>query len=507
MRREKGLQGLNVKWLKNRKRRLLTENRWQLIYLRALQPPGNLIVNKLFLFFITLGVSLFGNSFADAPPNVPIPDNLNLFLQQNGYMVAQPRPIALAKTASWLNPIKFVVRVGDAVGDAAGAVYDGGQYVGSAITDGGQYVLSTANSVVQSVGDGVQWSATQVADGVDYVIIKTADATTWTIDTGLDGIKLVVRQTAAGVSWSVEKAVPDRLAIGGVTYVRLDPVKNVVKAGIGFTVKVSTNSLSAAQATTDYVVNTTAGLATGTVDLANGTLSISVDILTFAANNATAIASAMVDLDANKVATRVWSALLTAATNVLNWGDLGWCGSDNTWKNTLATNAIVTDYWPPDEQITNLVSFQAEQCRLFGLARLYKGCIIHDACYSVQGKTKQLCDDEIEDNWTAACHAAYGSGGYCFDNCRANIELFHYFLRTAAPGPFDDAQKLTVNNSAAATTALNNYNTAKTRYDYVSTAYPIFNKPQPSNFTPQKFITLLPNVAHSDVAVLSLLLQ
>lgn len=160
-------------------------------------------------------------------------------------------------------------------------------------------------------------------------------------------------------------------------------------------------------------------------------------------------------------------------------------------KNLLATNLLVTDYWPPDEQITNLLSVQAEQCRLFGLARLYKGCIIHDYCYAVPGKTKKVCDDEIHENWKNACTAAFGSGGFCYSNCLANVDFFHYMLATADDAPFKAAQATTASNSTLANTTTKSYDDAKIRYNYVSTEYPLMNKPKPAWYTPKQFISLM----------------
>jgi hypothetical protein len=240
--------------------------------------------------------------------------------------------------------------------------------------------------------------------------------------------------------------------------------------------------------------------------MTTGSVELSMDILTFASNNSAAIASAMVDLDANKVASRAWGTMYAAVTNVLNWGDLGWCGTNVGAKNKFATNLVVTDYWPPDEQITNLINIQAESCRLFGLARLYKGCIIHDYCYSVPGKTKASCDDEIHTNWKSACKAAYGGGGYCYLNCEANVDFFHYMLATADAAPFTEAQTKSSANMSWANQQINSYNDAKTRYDYLSTEYPLMNKPQPSWYTPKKLISTMPVVKMTPVSVFTGLL-
>ncbi len=290
--------------------------------------------------FVFVFAAAFGFVAADVP-NVPVPDNLDALLRQNGILVVQPRPAGLAKTTAWYDPIKIVVRAGSAGIDA---IYDGGRYIGSAVTDGGQYVLDATNVVVNSVANGVQWTASTLGEGVDYVVVQTANATTWTINTGLDGVRIIVRQSAEGVSWTVEKAVPDQVSVGGVTYVRLDRAKNAVKAGVKMTAKIAGGSISAAQSMSEYLIQTGSELAVGAVDMTAGTVELSMDVLTFAANNSTAIASALVDLDANKLAARAWGTLYAAVTNVLNWGDLGWCGSNVGITNKFATNLVVTDY-------------------------------------------------------------------------------------------------------------------------------------------------------------------
>lgn len=446
--------------------------------------------SKSRFFFLVLVAT--GFAIAQDPPSMPIPDNLNAILQQNGFMAAEPRPLALAKTESFISSIKFVVRVTSNAGsDLGDAVYDGGRFVGSTVTDGGQYLLDGTSMIVNSVADGVQYSSSAFAQGVDYVIVKTSDATTWTVDTGLNGVKIIVRQAGSVVSWSIEKAVPDRIALNGVTFVRLDPVKNVVKAGISFSVKASSKTVDGLAATTDYILSTTSGLAVGTTDLVSGTLNLSMDVMTFAVNNTAGIASALVDLDANEAVSRAWGAIYAATTNILNWGDLGICGSVVGWKNVAATNLLVTDYWPPDEQITNLLSFDAEQCRLFGLARLYKGCVIHDACYSVYGKTKKECDDEVLENWRDACSQAYGgSHGWCYETCAANVSFFHTMLATAPAAPFTKAQNDVAGNQTLINQKITAYNDAKTKYNSVSTLYPTISPPQPASYAPHKFITL-----------------
>jgi hypothetical protein len=443
-----------------------------------------------------------GTVSADVP-DVPIPPALGNFLIENEILASQPPPPGTPPNASWSSPIKFVIRQ---VENAGEAIYDGGEFLGETITDGGQYALGTLNTVVSEVSGGVQWASSLAADGVGYVVTQTADATSWTINTGLNGFKIIIRQTGSGVSWSVEKIVPDKIAIGGRTFVRFDPIKNIVTSGISYTVKISTASYSAAQATADYLVQTTGGLASGVVDAASGAVNLSLDMQTFYVSNSVGIASAMVDLEANKVVSRTWSALRATVTNVLNWGDLGWCGSTEGWYNIPATNLLVTDYWPPDEGLTNLVAIQAQSCRLFGLARLYKGCIIHDACYSVQGKTKKVCDDEARINWKNACSAAYGSVGYCYANCSANTGMFADILAAAGPAPYTVAQAETANNQSLANQKLAEYNEKKTRYNYISTEYPLMNKPQPTSYVPKRQLVLLPEVKNTPAPAISYLL-
>lgn len=430
----------------------------------------------------------FGHALAQVP-EMPIPESMGAYLDGTEIMGEMPTPPDLPPGA-FFNPIRIIKKAASAT---TSAVYDAGSFVGSTLTDGGQYVLSTTNTAFSTVAGGVQWTSSALGDGVGYVVTQTGNVTVWTVNTGLEGVKMVVRQTGNAVTWSIEKAVPDRLAIGGVTYVRLDPVKNVVKVGIAYSVKVSATSLSAAQATNDFVIQTTAGLAVGAVDLASGSLNLSLDIATFAVSNTAAITSAIVDLDAEKLASRTWAALYAATTNILNWGDLGHCGSTVGYKNLFYTNVIVTDYWPPDEQVTNLLNVTTSQCRIFGLARLYKGCLIHDECYGVQGKTKAACDDEIKENWNSACRAAYG-GGYCYKSCEAAVGFFQGMLAKADSKPFLEAQIETANNSVKASQKLAAYNDAKTRYNYVSTEYPIMNNPQPPSYTPRSFIELAPQV-------------
>lgn len=450
--------------------------------------------------FFMLSAS-FGQTSGEIP-DLLMDSNVLGYLESEGIVEATTdgfaiengtQTLALAKTSGCCWVIRFLKR--NTVDVATGAA---------------KFALDGVNVVVSSTTDGIKWTVDKTTDGVSYVVEQTLDGTRWTINSAIDGTKVVIRKTTNGMSWSVEKSIPDGITWGGKTYVDFDPVKNTIQAGIRIPAKAANKSLSIAQASTTYFTNVSKDFAVGALDVVDGATFVSMDIVTFASNSTVNIADKLLELDFGGAVNETVLTFWYAFTNVLDWGDLGWCGSVADKKfYKLTRRVLISDYWPPDDQITNLLAPLGQQCRILGLARLYKGCAIHDYCYGYPGKTKEGCDQEILQDWKKACNDTYRGGSWCETNCLFNVSIFHGILSGGDDLPFTEAQAKSNSDLNFKNEQISKYNYYKSKYrDENSNEYD-FSKPMRPGYEPKPFIVPLVSKKGSpaQVPITSLLLQ
>lgn len=356
-------------------------------------------------------------------------------------------------------------------------------------------------TVIDRTGDGIKWTAGQVADGTRVVVNQVGDVTTWTIDLAADGTKLIVRQTGNVVLYTIENAIPDQIGLGNTVFIDLDPVKNVAKAGVRMSVNLVNAGVDMNADLLKYLNSKMVDGAISTINVTEEGTYLMVDLMTFSTTNAIDITGEMAKGNMDEAVRRTIRTIDAALTNILSWGEVGHCGAA-TGLASVATGVLVPDYWPPDElamatTIVGAVEFGSSMvCRPRGLARLYKGCRTHDACYGLIGKTRADCDEELRLDWLKACDDAYGSG-YCRENCHVSTELYHSFVRMGGGEAYTNAQTASRNDPNVGNQQRIKYNESKAQFS--SNVYPPMTTPKPASFVPQPFVMLIPSIASRSI--------
>lgn len=109
------------------------------------------------------------------------------------------------------------------------------------------------------------------------------------------------------------------------------------------------------------------------------------------------------------------------------------CGSKEGYLNTLASNFLIPDYFPPEtEVLKDLIPEGSDigQCgEKFGLVHLGETCEQHDRCYESIDSNKSACDRELRDQWVKTCRSQYRERGNLSERlkmaaCRVSCEWF-----------------------------------------------------------------------------------
>jgi len=439
---------------------------------------------------------MFQHSYGQAAPAVPLTPDVVAFLKQQGYVIDKPDGLQIGKDRQVFAGRCILSCI---VSTPVHLISKGASTVASATSGAVDYTLDAANTVVQTTGNVVTWTAGTLADGTRTVIEKVGDVTTYTIDLAADGTKMVIRNVQGVAYYTIENAIPSNISFNGTTYVDFDPVKKVAKAGIRIPLNIVKSGTTLTADGLKYLNGKAIDGAVSTVNVVEGVTYLMVDLATFTSSNTTDIAKSLAKGDMDEAIKKTINTVYSALTNILNWGDLGWCGSMNSASNSVLTNVLVPDYWPPDEQLLNLAEgWSSTVCRPRGLARLYKGCRTHDYCYSIPGKTKADCDNEIKLDWWKACDDAYGDG-YCRSACRASTELYNTVLRNAGDGPFKDAQAKSAADASVREWNITKYNESKAAFS--SNVYPMVTTTKPASYVPQPFVYLVTDVTTKYIRV------
>ncbi len=114
------------------------------------------------------------------------------------------------------------------------------------------------------------------------------------------------------------------------------------------------------------------------------------------------------------------------------------CGTRGNLWGTLLSEFVIPDYFPPENPLlraflVNPMFLDLGMCErgAFRPAHFGESCMMHDQCYGTLGADKDVCDEDMMQNWVDTCDDSYAgaSGILCNLACKASAGILYTAMR------------------------------------------------------------------------------